>query len=44
MIFENDNVQEVTDLFAKQHSLPEHKKLKLLGILRKQMENIIEKN
>ena len=40
MIFENDNVEEVTEAFAREHALPEHKKLKLLAILKKQVESM----
>ena len=37
MIFENDDIERVTQQFALIHSLPEHKREKLLAILKKQV-------
>ena len=35
LIFEHDDIDTVTEAFAREHSLAEQKKLKLLGILKK---------
>jgi hypothetical protein len=42
LIFDHDDIDTVTDSFARQHSLAEHKKLKLLGILKKQVAQLLE--
>lgn len=35
LIFEHDDIDTVTEAFAREHCLAEQKKLKLLGILKK---------
>lgn len=37
LIFEQDDIDSVTEAFAQANNLPDHKKLKLLGILKKQV-------